>query len=299
MQNIKYKNQVAAVIVTYNRLELLKKVVNGLLNQTRKLDKIIIINNLSTDGTLEYLNDLTQKFDNIIFITQPNLGSSGGQFTGSKTACELGYEWIWLMDDDVVAEPKCLENLLQHCKTDLVCVPKRITFEGNIFHNDIKFVNMKNSLKSIWREIVSEKDFENDKNDLIFVDAVTFEGAIFHNSIFEKVGFPEKKFFIYADDTEFSVRLKKKIKNINLSIVKNSIFYRQLPIPQNPYDFDWKTYYSIRNIIAIDVLHGNFLVRLIRPFGYLITWLFRSKNFSNIKTVFRAFFSGYFYKSEN
>jgi glycosyltransferase involved in cell wall biosynthesis len=46
-------NQVAAVVVTYNRLELLKKIINGLLDQVHKINKIIVVNNNSTDGTKE------------------------------------------------------------------------------------------------------------------------------------------------------------------------------------------------------------------------------------------------------
>ena len=83
--------QIAAVVVTFNRIELLKKVINALRNQTKKIDQIIVVNNSSTDGTLDWLNMQTD----IIIVTQENLGSSGEQFTGAKTAFEMGFEWIW------------------------------------------------------------------------------------------------------------------------------------------------------------------------------------------------------------
>jgi hypothetical protein len=57
-------------------------------------------------------------------------------------------------------------------------------------------------------------------------------------------------------------------------------------------------YYSIRNLIAIDVLHGNQLVRLLRPIGYIIKWLFRVKNIKELKIILRSFLDGYFYKSD-
>jgi GT2 family glycosyltransferase len=286
MNDIKI-GKVAAVVVTFNRIELLKKVINGLRNQTKKIDQIIVVNNSSIDGTLEWLNIQ----DDIITVTQGNLGSSGGQFTGAKTAFEMGFEWIWQMDDDVVADSDCLDNLLLHCDKNLVCVPLRITYQGDIFYNDIKKINLTNPLKGIWRAIVDENDFQN---EIIPVEGFTFEGPIFHRSIFEKIGFADKNFFIYADDTEYSIRvLKQKIKS---AIVKNAVLRRQLPLPENPYIFDWKTYYVVRNLIAIDVLHGNFAVRWLRPFGYFLTWLFRCKNFADIKTVLRAFKDGYFYQ---
>ena len=287
--DIKY-GQVATVVVTFNRLELLKKVVNGLRNQTKKIDQIIVVNNNSSDGTLEWLN--LQK--DIITITQENVGSSGGQFTGAKTAFEMGFEWIWQMDDDVVADSDCLENLLLNSEINLVRVPLRITVNNDVFYNDIKKINITNPVKSIWKSMINKDDY---CNETISIEGFTFEGPIFHRSIFEKIGFAEKKFFIYADDTEYSIRiLKQKLKVI---LVKNAILRRQLPFPENEYIFNWKTYYIVRNLIAIDVLHGNFIVRWFRPFGYMLTWIFRCKNFDNIKTVLKAFKDGYFYKSEN
>jgi len=285
---IKNTEKIAAVIVTYNRLELLKKVVAGLRTQTIKLDKIIVINNSSTDGTVDWL---TQQED-IEFITQKNLGSSGGQHTGAVVAFNAGYDWVWQMDDDVVADSECLHNLLKHATKDLVVVPKRLTSKGEVFYNDTKEVNLTNPFKSIWRSIVNEKDFYN---SLVFVDGMTLEGPLFHRSVYERIGFVEKDFFITGDDTEYSIRMKKN--GIKAAIVTDAIFHRQIPYPENTAIYDWKTYYIIRNLIAMDVLHGNAAVRVIRPLGYLITWLMRCRNFDNVKTAFRAFINGYFYKS--
>ena len=48
--------RIACVIVTYNRLDLLKECVDACLNQTVKFSDIIIVNNASTDGTSKYLH---------------------------------------------------------------------------------------------------------------------------------------------------------------------------------------------------------------------------------------------------
>jgi len=289
MNDIKV-GKIAAVVVTFNRIELLKKVINALRNQTKKLDQIIVVNNSSTDGTLDWLN----LQDDIITVTQENLGSSGGQFAGAKTAFEMGFEWIWQMDDDVVADADCLENLLKHAKKELICVPARITYQGNIFFADFKKINLTNPIKTIRkRTTTNASDFQN---EIISVEGFTFEGPIFHRNILEKIGFAEKNFFIYGDDTEYSVRAFKQ--NIKAAIIKNAVLRRQLPFP-NPEDefiFDWKTYYMIRNMIAIDVLHGNFFVRLLRPFAYMFFWFSKCKKLNDVKTVLRAFKDAYFYK---
>ena len=82
-------------IVTHNRLNLLKKSISSLQNQTRKLDEILIVNNGSTDGTLEYLN--LYKYQS---INQVNSGSAGGWYSAIEYAIKNEFDAVWLMDDD-------------------------------------------------------------------------------------------------------------------------------------------------------------------------------------------------------
>jgi len=288
-------NKIAAVVVTYNRLELLKQVVSGLLHQTLPINKIIIVNNNSTDGTAEWLEVISKKYQHIDIITQENTGSSGGQYTGTKTAYKMGYEWIWIMDDDVVATTDCLQNLMLYCKPDLVCHPLRLGNDGELFvGTDTAEINITNPLKGLHKRILSKSDYT--KSDTIPVDIVTFEGPIFHYSMFEKVGFPDKKFFIYGDDTEFSLRLKKA--GIRLQIVTKAVLNRLLPCEVLDFD-NWKFYYIYRNITAIDTLYGSKSVRLFRSFFRVLVRIFKCKNLSQFKTLLRAFYDGYFYKQEN
>ena len=53
--------KVDAVIVTYNRLKLLKECISAVLNQTKSINNIIVVNNSSSDGTPEYLKELRKK----------------------------------------------------------------------------------------------------------------------------------------------------------------------------------------------------------------------------------------------
>ena len=72
--------KVGIVVVTYNRLALLKEAIDSLRNQIYTNREIVVVNNGSTDGTQEWLN--AQK--DIIVNTQQNLGGAGGLFTGVK-----------------------------------------------------------------------------------------------------------------------------------------------------------------------------------------------------------------------
>jgi GT2 family glycosyltransferase len=294
LENGSFKPENLAVgVVTYNRLELLKRVVDSLRKQTVKPDRIFIVNNSSTDGTEEWLNEQQEQFDDMTVIKQANVGSSGGQYTSLKAMFEEGYEWIWIMDDDVMPARDCLEKMTENITKKDIRVPLRYDVEGKRYINDTIELNLTNPFSSIWTRIIDESDFEN---PVIWAEGVTFEGPLFHRSVIEKIGYPEKPFFIYGDDTEYMIRAQKA--GYKSSIIRDARMDRLLPVPADMYKFTWKHFYLIRNIIAIDVLHGTIGVRLIRPWGYMIKWLGRSKSIKDVLTTIKAFISGYFYRSE-
>lgn len=279
---------ICAVVVTYNRIELLKELINSLKNQTVKLEKIIIVNNASSDGTADWLSEQ----NDLDIIEQENTGSSGGQYTGIKRAFDLKMDWIWVMDDDVIPEPNCLEKLIQNLTIKRIHAPLRYSNENIPYLNDVKHFNLTNPFKSLWQGVLKNQDIAT---EYISAEGITFEGPIFHRSLIEKIGLPEKNFFIYGDDTDFFIRAKKF--GYEIFIVKEAKSKRMLPVIDLHKKFDWKHYYIIRNIIAIDVMHGNLTVRILRPIGYFVKWLMRCQNIDNFKLAFKAFIDGYFYKS--
>ena len=99
---------VDVVIVTYNRLEKLKKALASYENQSRRFRHLIVVNNHSTDGTSDFLDAWGRTeapFSKIVINTDENLGGSGGYYLGQKKAMELEAEWVFLADDDAYAEP--------------------------------------------------------------------------------------------------------------------------------------------------------------------------------------------------
>ena len=78
MKKVSNTKKVIAVIVTYNRKELLKESINALLKQNYKNLRILIIDNNSTDGTKEHISE-ELKNENVIYEnTGENLGGAGG-----------------------------------------------------------------------------------------------------------------------------------------------------------------------------------------------------------------------------
>ena len=279
--------KITAAIVTYNRLEFLKRLLTALKNQTHRIDRIVVVNNSSTDGTAEFLLNC----EGIEVITQANTGSSGGQFTSAKYCWETGSEWIWLMDDDVIPRPDCLEKLIINITPDRIHAPIRLNPDGLVNQGDTLKLNYTNPFKSVWAEII---DIKIPEVDYLPAQGVTFEGPLFNRNLISTIGLPEHDYFIYGDDTDFFSRAVKK--GFKLHIIRSAVIDRLLSVNKSS-EFDWKSYYMIRNQIVLDVLNAPFHVRILRPFGYFITWLLRAGSLKNALTVIQASWDGYFYKS--
>lgn len=103
--------QVIALIVTYNRLNLLKENIAAITAQTYPVEHILVIDNHSQDGTRDYLDSL--EIDGLIVKhLSKNLGGSGGFFEGIKVFEEqLTDDYVWIMDDDTIPTATALENL--------------------------------------------------------------------------------------------------------------------------------------------------------------------------------------------
>ena len=128
MSELNKKYKIAAVVVTYNRLNVLQECTNSLRNQTHKVDEIIVVNNSTTDGTLDWLN--SQK--DLTVITQENSGGAGGFHTGIKAAYENGYDWIWCMDDDTEPEMTALEQLCKYIDNEKMILASAVIGENRI-----------------------------------------------------------------------------------------------------------------------------------------------------------------------
>lgn len=191
-------NRVAVIVVTYNRLVLLKEVIESLRLQTFDDYKIIVVNNGSTDGTEEWLNSQSD----IITITQDNLGGAGGFFSGIKYVAEHSYEYCWIMDDDVICEHTALEELV-----------KAYSRKSNIGFVCSKVIGLDGCPMNT--PVVDDRPSANGYADyldlidygMIKVKTATFVSVFFSISVVKNLGLPYKEYFIWGDDTEYTQRI--------------------------------------------------------------------------------------------
>ena len=108
--------RIACIVVTYNRKELLFNCIQHICNQSYRPETIYVIDNASTDGTLEMADKMKKIAQGLNFKyvrLEKNLGGAGGFYTGLKMAHESGkFDAYWVMDDDGIPEKNCLKQLL-------------------------------------------------------------------------------------------------------------------------------------------------------------------------------------------
>jgi glycosyltransferase involved in cell wall biosynthesis len=121
--------QLSIVICSYNRASYISDALDSLYTQTAGLNafEAIIVDNNSTDNTAEVFSQWRTAHTNgsFTYITERNQGASFARNTGA--AVSKG-QWLCFMDDDAVATPNYVENILKHIETK----PDAVGFGGRI-----------------------------------------------------------------------------------------------------------------------------------------------------------------------
>lgn len=273
---------VCAVVVTYNRKELLIECLEAVENQSKPIDAIYIVDNASTDGTPElllekkYLEELpakelkenfekTLKKDNTIIHylrMSKNTGGAGGFHEGVKNAYKKGYEWLWLMDDDAEPINDAFEKLSDYFDEENVSALASVvkTEDNQLIPLHRGFFDF--NKKSNWLIIDGIKLDLIDNNKVLKIEFASFVGILINRSSIREVGFPKNEFFIYGDDFEYCIRLGEagRILLIKDSIIQHkeqssSKFLKKSFLGHTfvriNYEYYWLDYYLIRNTIWI------------------------------------------------
>lgn len=243
-----------AIIVTYNRKFFLKKVLAGLIKQTYPINKIIVVDNCSSDGTWKYLNMISRKYKNLKIIkNKDNLGMANAVNLALKKIWKENWDAVWISDDDNIASFEALKKLVNH-------------YNKNTILNSILLDDKdKNKLTFPLVDLDSEKIFFNlkeliKKKQVKINYAAAFNFTLVSKNILKNVGFLDDQYFIRGEEIDFITRailkdfkletiidsqvfclnrrIIKKFKILNIKIAREMIDYN-------------KNYYIVRNTLFL------------------------------------------------
>lgn len=200
---MKKKDKVIAVIVTYNRKELLKESIEALINQKYENCNILVIDNNSTDGTKDYIKKFIEEEKIMYENTGENLGGAGGFAYGIKKACSIGCDYVWIMDDDCMVHEDTLEEFM---KAD-----EKLNGQYGFLSSKVLWKNKKICKMNIQRRTLLKnvRDFEKSIQPIAMA---SFVSLLIKAPIIKELGLPIKEFFIWTDDWEYTRRISKKYK---------------------------------------------------------------------------------------
>ena len=196
---------VVAVVVTYNRRDLLVGCLEGAFGQTRPPDRLFLVDNASTDGTPELLRErgFLDRPDLTYVRLGENLGSSGGFAEGVRVAREPESDWLWLMDDDSQPEPDVLERLLAapaaaDSRTVALC-PKVVYADGSLDRNQ------RGDFRRRLRPLRDDEYVPGCE-----LGFMSFVGTLVRTRAARAIDPPKAEFFVWGDDVEYSLRLRRQ-----------------------------------------------------------------------------------------
>lgn len=191
----------AAIVVTYNRKELLLENIRCLLAQRCKTLDILIVDNHSTDGTRDALEPFIHNGQIYYYDTGANLGGAGGFQYGIRKAVEAEYEYLWIMDDDCMPHPDALDALFR-ADTRL---------KGNYGFLSSKVLWKDNSLCTMnVQRYPLTKNIEDFNEELVPAMLASFVSLFIRRGVVIELGLPIKEFFIWTDDWEYTRRISRK-----------------------------------------------------------------------------------------
>jgi GT2 family glycosyltransferase len=258
---------VCALVLTRNRRELLLECLAALERQRSPVARIVVIDNASTDGTEESVRALGLGDRLVYRRLERNVGSAGGYSVGIEVARELDVDWIWIMDDDAEAPDDSLERLLG---APAASDPGTAALASGVVVPGGELDTLHRGFMGRFMRAVPREEYRPGNH--VELGFSSFTGLMVSASVARVEEPPRADFFIWADDVEYTIRLRRHGRVVlvpEASIVhktrmggrgntaRGRLVNRLMGVeyPSADWDTYWKNLHSFRNFAWIKREH--------------------------------------------
>lgn len=249
---------IAVVIVNYNGYKDTEECLASLRKVKTPNMYVTIVDNGSTDDSANKLKEFVAEEKEHLICVEENLGFSGGNNIGIRYAIDKGAEYICLLNNDTVVDPNFLDKMLDETDNNSVVYgtikffsnPDRIWFAGGNYNRwngrTVHFGYNQNDIKI--EELGKRQNF------------VTGCLLLIPTSVIEKIGMLPEHYFLYYEDTEYSLRL---IENgIGMKYAREAIIYHKVSASTQKMP-NRTRYYTIRNSLLLIREHEKGIRKII------------------------------------
>ncbi|WP_158234237.1 glycosyltransferase [Loigolactobacillus backii] len=224
------ENSVTAIVVTYgNRWSQLVKNIQRLC-QIPEINELIIVDNASQYNVENKVSNLKElKISISVIRNSKNEGSSGGFSAGLRAAQKTKTPFFLLLDDDNLVAKNALSNINKN-GSDILNNPKgvialyRQNMHKKVFSRDFDYTlrHYQNNFHyfSLYNHIFKSANKKQRVNsDFAYVVTAPYSGLLIPRQVIDDVGYPNKEFYLYVDDIEYTYRMT--LKGYSIYIFKN------------------------------------------------------------------------------
>jgi hypothetical protein len=219
--------ELSIIIVSYNTRKLLRDCINSIVDNVKSIGyEIIVIDNASDDGSLEFVKSLTRKLPIKVIENKKNLGFGQAHNKGMKISKG---KYLLLLNSDTILENNFLPEMIEWMDNNpkvgvsscsLVNIDGGMQGTGGYFPTLLRVISWMTIqdlpfVDAIIKPFHPMKDKSFDKGNKFYrsekeLDWVTGAFFLLRRSAFEEVGYFDEDYFMYTEEVDYCFRLKER-----------------------------------------------------------------------------------------
>ena len=260
-----------AVVVAYNRRDLLIEVLDALAGQTTPVAAIVVVDNASTDDTAAVVRERYPHVD-LVSVTRNTGGAGGFAIGAARAVVRQAADLVWLMDDDTVPTDTALEALLASVGDDstVTIAGSRVVWTDGQDH-PMNTPRPKPFVSAAERSAAEARG-------AMPVRSTSFVSMLVRADAVREHGLPIADYFIWNDDFEYSMRLLRRSRGF--FVPGSVVVHKTVKLGATDVDPGARFYYEVRNKV--------WLIRLARGLSPAEKVLYTGSSLLRWARTFRA-----------